>query len=176
MLEFKIDNWNAYYETVADIIESEEVHSMRKIPHHIGMTCYEHSIFVSYISFRIARKLGLEYRAAARGGLLHDLYLYGKKERVIFGYSHNTIHPGIALGNARRLCELSDKEENIILSHMWPLTRAYPKSREAFIVSAADKYCATAEAMRIWHRMKVKKYIADNIWVETPGYTERVTV
>jgi uncharacterized protein len=160
MFDFKIDNWNAYYETVEDIIESDEVLSMRDIPHHIGMTCYEHSVFVSYISFRIARKLGLDYISAARGGLLHDLYLYSKLERNLFGYSHNFIHPKIALDNARRLCNLSDKEENIILSHMWPLSRVFPKSREAVVVSAADKYCATAEAMRIWHRMKIREQLA----------------
>ena len=159
MFNFKLDNWNSYYETVKDIITSSQVQSMRNIPHHIGMTCYEHSVFVSYISFRIARKLGLDHVAAARGGLLHDLYLYNSDERETLGFSHCFVHPKQALKNAASLCCLSEKEENIILSHMWPLAKTAPKSREAFLVSFADKYCATAETMRIWHRMKVRAHI-----------------
>jgi len=159
MFNFKLDNWNSYYETVEDIITSSQVQSMRNIPHHIGMTCYEHSVFVSYISFRIARKMGLDHVAAARGGLLHDLYLYNSDEREALGFSHCFIHPELALKNAASLCCLSEKEENIILSHMWPLAKTAPKSREAFVVSFADKYCATAETMRIWHKMKVRAHI-----------------
>ena len=156
---FHVDNWYSYYDTVADIIETDEVQSMRAIPHHIGMTCYEHSVFVSYIAFRMANKMSLDAKAAARGGLLHDFYLYSPEERSRLNGSHSFLHPKIALVNAMKLCEITDKEKNIILSHMWPLSRTMPKSREAVLVNCADKYCATAEAMRIWHRMKVRAYV-----------------
>lgn len=159
MFDFKLDNWHAYYETVADIIETPEVQSMHRIGHHIDMTCYEHSVFVSYISFRTARRLGLDARAAARGGLLHDLYLYGQDTRDEIGLRHLLMHPKIALDNAAKLCVLSEKERNIIASHMWPLSAIMPKSREAFLVSSIDKYCATAEAMKIWHKMQVRKHL-----------------
>ena len=40
------------------------------------------------------------------------------------------------------------QEQNIIASHMWPLTfRHVPTCREAFIVCLADKYCAVVESM-----------------------------
>lgn len=156
--EFNIVNWDSFTELIDDLLFTESVQGMRDIPHHIG-SCFEHSIFVSYVSFRIARKLKLDYRAAARGGLLHDLYLYGPLERWAMDESHFLGHPYIALANAMKLCELTPKEANIIVSHMWPLSRILPQSREAIIVNCVDKYCATAEALGIWRRMTVSSLI-----------------
>ena len=68
-------NWTSYLACVDDLIRTDEVRSMRALPHQIGNTCYEHSVFVSYLAFRLARRLGWDYRTAARAGLLHDLYL-----------------------------------------------------------------------------------------------------
>ncbi len=43
---------------------------------------------------------------------------------------------------------ITKKEQNIIASHMWPLTfRHIPTCREAVIVCLADKYCAVVESM-----------------------------
>lgn len=150
-------NWNDYLSCVEDLIETEEVHSMRALPHHIGNTCYEHSVFVSYTAFRLARGLGLDYVTAARAGLLHDLYLYNSRDHRNYEGLQCFAHPKAALRNARALCgELSPKEENIILSHMWPLSPRMPRSREAVLITLVDKVCATVEAMHIWHRMRLR--------------------
>ena len=50
--------------------------------------------------------------------------------------------------NARNYFQITQKEQNIIQSHMWPLTfRHMPTCREAVIVCLADKYCAVVESM-----------------------------
>ena len=72
-------NWRSFLDCVDDLLFDERVRSMREIPHHPGCNCYEHSVFVSYVAFRLARRWGLDYRMAARGGLLHDLYLYNAR-------------------------------------------------------------------------------------------------
>ncbi len=150
-------NWRSYLDCVGDLIETEEVRSMRALPHHIGNTCYEHSVFVSYLAFRLARRMGMDYVTAARAGLLHDLYLYNARDRRNYQGHQCFAHPKAALRNARALCgELTPKEENIILSHMWPLARRMPRSREAVLITVVDKICATAEAMHIWHRMRLR--------------------
>ena len=156
MFVFNFENWTAFQDCVSDIIHTETVQSMREFRHHVNVSCYEHSVFVAYISFRIARKMGLDSRACARAGLLHDLYLYDSKE---IRENHYTTHARIALENASRLCELTKKEKNIIESHMWPLGDVTPASREAYIVNFADKYCATLEALHIWHRMSVRDHL-----------------
>ena len=61
---------------------------------------------------------------------------------------HGVSHPGSACVNAKRYFQITKKEQNIIQSHMWPLTfRHVPTCREAVIVCLADKYCAVVESM-----------------------------
>ena len=128
---------------------------MRALPHHPGASCYEHSVFVAYVSFRLARRWGLDVRSAARGGLLHDLYLYDCRDRTAHPGNQCMDHPEFALRNARALCgRLNAKEENIIISHMWPLARRMPRYREALVVNLADKLCATAEVVRLYHYLR----------------------
>ena len=71
-----LPNWNSFRACLDGLLDSPQVQSMRSLPHHPGVNCYEHSVFVAYVAFRLARRWGLDYRACARGGLLHDLYLY----------------------------------------------------------------------------------------------------
>lgn len=144
-----------YKKCVSALLDSETVRAMRQYKHHFSVTCYEHSVFVSYVSFLMARKLGLDYMAAARGGLLHDLYLYDPSDASAHPGNQCLDHPVFALRNAKQLCgDLSPKEENIIIAHMWPLSKKMPHSREAFVVSMADKFCATVEVLHFYHMMR----------------------
>lgn len=42
---------------------------------------------------------------------------------------------------------LTPREENIIARHMFPLVPLPPTCREAWLVCAADKYCALLETL-----------------------------
>ena len=78
--------------------------------------------------------------------MLHDYHLYTRKEAGVNAIGHAFGHPKRARENAERVFELNGKEKNIIESHMWPLTLfTFPRSREAFLVTLADKYCALRE-------------------------------
>lgn len=147
--------WYEYRETVADLIEHETVLSMKQYRHHRFVNCYEHSVFVSYVAFLLARQMGLDEAAAARGGLLHDLYLYDSEDPTQYEGLNALYHPPLALENAEKVCQLTDKERNIIISHMWPIARHRPRSKEAALVCFVDKYCATMEISKVWHRMKM---------------------
>ena len=46
----------AFLDCVAPLLSSREVNEMRRWRHHYAVTCYEHSLFVSYVAFRIARR------------------------------------------------------------------------------------------------------------------------
>lgn len=146
-------NWHCFLDCIGDLLATDEVQSMDSIPHHIRTTCYEHSVHVSYVAFRLARRLKLDYMAAARAGLLHDLYLYNPRIPGTHQGSQCFDHPVAALENAKALCgELSHKEENIIISHMWPLARKMPRSREAVVICCVDKLCAAIEGLQLYHR------------------------
>ena len=68
----------------------------------------------THLSFRAARWLRLDERAAARGGLLHDLYLYDPRDKSAHPGSQCFDHPRAAARNAEQVTKLSDKERNII--------------------------------------------------------------
>ena len=148
--------WNlkykdAYLADVADLMAHPAVRSMEALPQHAkGFSCFHHSALVSYWSWRLTAALGLDARAAARGGLLHDLYLYDwTGQRAPNGRWHGTEHPREALRNAEALFDLTEKEKDIIAKHMWPLTLAPYGSWESLVVSCVDKVSAVAELLRL---------------------------
>ena len=82
--------------------------------------------------------------------MLHDYYLYTvsekQKETKMSDFEHGRTHPQLSVDNARAKFRLTLKEQNIIRSHMWPLTPLHmPMSKEAWLVTMADKYCAVRE-------------------------------
>ena len=125
----------------------------------------EHSIHVSYTSYKIAKKLGWDAKSTARGGLLHDMFYYDWRETK-FNKSHAWVHPRLAVRNARKVTNLNKVEEDIILKHMWGATLAPPRYKEGYIVTMVDKYWAIKEAMapvrkriakrRLFHRKMLK--------------------
>jgi uncharacterized protein len=105
---------------------------------------------VSYFSYLLCRRLGLDYVAAARGGLLHDFFLYDwheyKKDKR--NPNHGLTHPRVALANARQCFPVSRKEQDIILKHMFPKVWGFPRYAESWIVSLVDKYAAVGEYLK----------------------------
>lgn len=157
-------NLDSFRACVSDLLDTEEVASMEQWKRHCSVTCLEHSLFVSYLSFRLARYLGLDYVTAARGGLLHDLYLYDPKDKTAHPGNQCVDHPKFALRNARALCpDLSPKEENIIISHMWPLAAKMPRSREAVTVGVADKISALMELSRVYRLGPIRSRLPEPV-------------
>ncbi len=133
-----------YYGCIDDILRDDEVNSLKEFRHHIGTTRFQHSLNVSYYNFLLCRKFHLNARAAARGGLLHDFFLYDRLEHISDA-SHAEEHPRVALENASRKFELSELEQDMIVNHMWPVTKTRPHFRETFAITLVDKFCAAAE-------------------------------
>lgn len=145
-----------YYREVGDLLFSPEVLKLEECPQHMDFTRLQHSINVSYYSFLLCRRLRLNARAAARGGLLHDLFYYEWRGSGT-GRRHISLHPQIALENAENLAELTDMERDIIAKHMWPMF-GVPECWESLVVSIVDKLCAIMEAATSMHRS-----VADNM-------------
>ena len=92
-----------------------------------------------------------------RGALLHDLYLYDSKDKSAHPGNQCFDHPRFAARNAAALTALSEKERNIILSHMWPLGGALPRSLEAWMVDLVDTVCAGLEVSRICRPSRLRE-------------------
>ncbi len=140
---------NDYLETTKDILFNTEVQKLAQYTHHKNSNRLTHSINVSYISYKVCKKLNLDAESAARGGLLHDFFLYDWRTVQLpeGSKSHPIEHPRQALKNAKKHFELNEIEQNIIARHMWPMTIIPPKFLEAFIVMMVDKYCAVFEVL-----------------------------
>lgn len=145
------------HEEIADLynklIHDPRLMQMRMFRQHKGVTTYDHSINVMNFSMKIANKLHFDdthMHNLMIGAMLHDYFLYDYHvtKRHINGEIHAWYHPKAALANAVHDFRLNDIQKNIIRSHMWPLTFLHPpKSREACVVSLADKLCAVLELM-----------------------------
>lgn len=134
---------------VNDLLDTPDVRSMSGLGAHSETNCLEHSLYVAYLSFLVCRKFHWDFVAAARGGLLHDLFLYDRKKDDYEG-KHLISHPRAALRNATRLFDLNEREKDIIVKHMWPVTLRFPRYKESFVVSTMDKLCALSECSRIY--------------------------
>lgn len=143
------DAESEYKSYIRDIVEHELVLSMNEFNQHGNVSCLEHSLYVSFNSYLICRKFGLDCRSAARGGLLHDFFLYDWHDEKPYKGLHGFMHPNIALQNANKYFSLNELEKDIIIKHMWPLTIRLPKYKETLVVIMVDKYCAVMEALTL---------------------------
>lgn len=135
-----------YYSCVEDLLQLNEVKKLDEFEQHCHTSRFQHSLNVSYYSFLACKVLGLDYRSAARGGLLHDLFLYDWREvRGKAPQNHACWHPKVALNNAQKICDLNKVEKDIIVKHMWPVSIKFPRYAESYIVTLVDKYCASVE-------------------------------
>lgn len=133
---------------VHELLREQSVLKLKDVVHHKVTNRLDHSLGVSYRSYRIAKRFGLDERAIARGALLHDLFLETREELRLRGLgSHNISHPKIACENAGQLTQLLDIEKDIILSHMFLCAWRSPRPRftESWIVTMVDKWCAVGE-------------------------------
>ena len=137
-----------FYNEIKDIAEHPVVLRMKLYPHHGVTNCYQHCMNVAYYNYQWCRFFHLDARSAARGGMMHDMFLYdwhthAKRTGDNF---HGLTHPEAAYRNAVKFFELNKIEKDIILNHMWPLTFfRLPRTKEGFIATITDKYCGACE-------------------------------
>ncbi len=141
-----------YLSKVCDILENEEFKKMENIVHHEGNRL-DHSIRVSYHSYKWAKFFKLNATQVARAALLHDFFLednqsFTKKEKAITMIKH----PKYALENSKKYFDLSPMEEDIILSHMFPVGSHIPKYFESWMVDFIDDIASIYEKTTIVRR------------------------
>ncbi len=158
------ENCNGFLDCVKDLMDTEEIQCLRQYEQHLEIDRLQHITSVSYIAYLIAKKINCDYRAVARAAIMHDLVYYDWRNGKTGGWHrlHGYRHPELACLNAKELCgEISEKEHNIILRHMWPLTVIPPKYKEGWIVTFSDKYCAFYEVLYSTNKNFKIKFLKD---------------
>lgn len=141
-----------YYEIVYEILKSEEFQKRKNYKHHGKISVYDHSIAVSKLAYKLAKKLNKDYRSAAIAGLLHDFYCNpwqdnDKKNKLL--EAHGFTHAKEARDNANYYFPdlMNPKINDAILRHMFPLNKKPPKYIEGWIITLADK-CVSCEVFK----------------------------
>ena len=161
-----LNDVDRFQSCINDLMQSPAVKTMNNYTQHSMVTTLEHCLFVSYVSYLICRLLGLNYYAAARGGLLHDLFLYDWHEKNVRGKLHGFTHTFKALRNANSYFYLSDLEQDIIVKHMWPLTLKFPRYKESLVVSFVDKLCCIIEVLGLYKMIWIMRIMKLHSMVE----------
>ena len=136
----------------SDILDSDNFNSTKKHLQHGSMTVHKHCMDVARYSLLLNKRMRLKCNQhdLIRGALLHDYFLYDWHDKEYLSQRkrlHGFWHPGIALRNAEKEYKLNDTQREIIRKHMWPLSVVPPTCREAWVVTAADKYCSLMETV-----------------------------
>lgn len=157
----QIEKNREFFDCIADIIYHPKVLEMKKYFQHCNTDCYEHCLNVAYYNYYICKKLKLDARSAARGGMLHDLFLYDWRghSRRTGDHFHAMTHPRAAYNMAKRYFDLNKIEREVILKHMWPVTVIPPRYWETYVICFTDKYCSSREIADYYARLPKARWI-----------------
>lgn len=131
-----------FHRIVKPLLDSCPFEETKKNKHH-GITRYEHSMRVAYFSYIVTKFLRLDYKETTEAALLHDFFTDEVKDKN--GIARLRQHPSCAVENAKKYFELSAKQEDIIKTHMFPVTFTPPKYLESWIVDLVDDVASIYE-------------------------------
>ena len=146
-----LDEDKEFNEIIKPLITNETVCLMKNFRQHYDTSCFEHCLTSAYYCYLICKKYNLDYKSGTRAAMLHDLFLYDWRKRQPDRKGlHAFTHGKTSCENACKLFDLNEKEKDIIIKHMWPVTLSIPKSPEGFILTFVDKYCAISESTEVF--------------------------
>ncbi len=135
-----------YYDIYNEFYSVNKYREMKTIIHH-GNNRLAHINRVAKMSFYLSKKLHLDYISCTRGAMLHDFFI---KEDINKKQYKNFLenHPIIALQNSKEYFDVNEVEEDIIKTHMFPLTHIKPLYNESKVVCFSDKIVSIYEFLR----------------------------
>lgn len=147
-------------------LNDEKVQKMNEIQMHRGSSCYIHSFRVAKLcvkkAARYQRYTFEDLKNVLVASILHDYYLYDWREHHELKKKHGRRHPLVACENAVRDFNIPIEVQEIIKTHMWPLTpKLYPKTKEAKLVNRMDNHIAIKEGLtfRAFKKRRHDKYL-----------------
>lgn len=141
-----LSNNQEFQEIVKDILNNQDFQKLDSELHH-GISRYGHSLRVAKSAYKLAKKLHWDYIDVTRAALLHDFFF----DEQLKDYNNAQTwckHPEVALLNASQYFELSERQQNAIVSHMFPSCKVMPKFKESWLITCVDKGVSFYEMYR----------------------------
>ena len=135
-------NKTEFYQLIEPYQHHPKVLDMKTCKHH-GIDRYDHSFRVAYHTYKVTKRWKLNYQSATKAAFLHDFFIDEVKEENAIGRLQK--HPAIAAKNAKDYFGLTEMEENMIQTHMFPVTMRPPKTREGWILDVVDDVASIYE-------------------------------
>ena len=139
----------------------------REFIQHGDVTVYTHVTSVARTSLSVAERLGragisVDRASLLRGALLHDYFLYDWHDPDPSHRLHGFRHPYFALARAEEDFELTSRERNIIVRHMFPLVPVPPTCRvfgRQMVRAARDGHRSSAAQGRAgrWREQRIER-------------------
>lgn len=145
---YKGTNLKEFRSIVYSVSNDRVVQRMKLYKQHCDTNCFIHCYETSFHCYIICKALGFDYVSAVRGAMLHDLFLYDWRKKSKENSWHAFTHGKKAFDNASKIFDLNYIEKDMIIHHMWPLTISCPKTKEGWVLTFVDKYCAVKEIIR----------------------------
>ena len=157
----QLEKLESLYQT---FLNDEKVLRMQDISMHRGSNCYLHCFKVAKKAIsKSLNKKNINLEVVLVGAILHDYYLYDWRKDRSKLKKHAKNHPHVAIENAIRDFAISDDIKRVIETHMWPINfKAFPNTKEAKVVSLADKAVTIGESLtgKRYKQKKREKYLS----------------
>lgn len=162
-----------------EILESKEYRRLLDFKQHHSSNTFLHSVYVTLRALEFARDhfIKVDVEALVKMCLLHDYFLYDWHVKP-HPKHHATGHPLRAAENAAKDFGIDD--EFIlkgIKSHMWPVAiRRIPTSREAWILSIADKCVTLNEVFGRKQKFQKERLFKMAVWRREKAFLQRIAL
>lgn len=142
--------WEDFFSFAHEVIDAGRLRLEAQYVQHGTTSTLLHSLAVAACADAHARALGYNAHLAEvrRAALLHDYYLYDWHAGGPECAGHALRHAGRAAANALRdYPDLTAREYDAIRCHMFPINPTPPRYGVGWLVTWADKVCATRETL-----------------------------
>lgn len=162
-MDISLEEKKQLEEIYQSFLHDEKILKMKEISMHRGSNCYIHSFKVAKLAVKRAlrHKKG-DLKIILIGAILHDYYLYDWRVDKSKMRHHMGNHPYVAAENAEHDFGIHESIKKVIRSHMWPVNfRDFPKTKEARIISNADKsiYIKEITCSKAYKKKREAKYL-----------------
>jgi len=129
---------------IDEYINHPKVQELKNCTHH-GIDRLDHCRRVAYYTYKVTKRLHLNVYSATKAAMLHDFFSDELKDRSKLRSFR--LHPNVAVENAKKYFTLTPMEEDIIKTHMFPVTFTPPKYLESWIVDLVDDVVSVYERL-----------------------------